>query len=80
MSQNYRVRVTVELDVVNAESESQARQTVFSLLSTPPATSKGRPTSGPRATVTGLTIGDFSSLSALAQSLTQIPSHSDAME
>lgn len=33
MSQNYRVRVTVELDVMNAECESQARQTVFSLLS-----------------------------------------------
>jgi hypothetical protein len=56
---NYRVRVTVELDVINAESESQARQTVFSLLSASPSPSKGRPASGPRATVTGVTIGEF---------------------
>lgn len=60
MSQNYRVRVTVELDVMNAECESQARQTVFSLLSASASPSKGRPASGPRATVTGVTIGEFS--------------------
>lgn len=60
MPQNYRVRVTVELDVINAESESQARQTVFSLLSANPSPLKGRPASGPRATVTGVTIGEFS--------------------
>jgi len=59
MSHCYRVRVTVELDVINAESESQARQTVFSLLSASASPSKGRPASGPRATVTGLTIGEF---------------------
>ena len=59
MSHCYRVRVTVELDVINAESESQARQTVFSMLSVSASPSKGRPASGPRATVTGLTIGEF---------------------
>ena len=74
---NYRIAVSVELDVVNAESESQARQTAFSLLSAHQSPSKGRPVSGPRASVTGVTIENVTDTS---RSLTPIPSSSDAME
>lgn len=55
---DYRVQVTVEVDVTGAASESQARQTVFSLLGTPQPISKGRPVSGPRAVVTGISIAN----------------------
>lgn len=53
---DYRFKVTVEIDVTDADSEAQARKTVFSLLTAPTAASKGRPASGPKASVTGLTI------------------------
>ncbi len=53
---DYRFRVIVEIDVTDADSEAQARKAVFNLLTAPPATSKGRPASGPKASVTGLTI------------------------
>lgn len=53
---DYRFRATVEIDVMDAESEAQARKAVFSLLTTQPAASKGRPSSGPKASVTGVTI------------------------
>lgn len=53
---DYRFKVTVEIDVTDADSEAQARKTVFSLLTAPTAASKGRPASGPKASVTGVTI------------------------
>jgi len=53
---DYRFKVTVEIDVTDADSEAQARKTVFALLTAPTAASKGRPASGPKASVTGLTI------------------------
>lgn len=53
---DYRFKVSVEIDVTDADSEAQARKTVFSLLTAPTAASKGRPASGPKASVTGLTI------------------------
>lgn len=56
MSDTFRYRVIVEVDVVGAEDETSARQAIFNLLSTPPAASRGRQPSGARAKVTGINI------------------------
>ena len=55
---NFTLQVTVQVDVQNAESIQQARESVFALLSAPKESKsrKGRPASGPKATVTGVQI------------------------
>lgn len=55
---NFTLQVTVQVDVQNAENIQQARETVFALLSAPKESKsrKGRPASGPKATVTGVQI------------------------
>lgn len=56
MSDTFRYRVIVEVDVIGAEDETSARQAIFNLLSTPPSPSRGRQPSGARARVTGVNI------------------------
>lgn len=56
MSKAYRFKITVEVDVTDAESESVARRTAFNLLSASTTPLKGRPTSGPKAHVTSVMI------------------------
>jgi hypothetical protein len=56
MTTPYRFRVTVDIDVTNAESETQARQAAFVLLASQASAAKGRPTSGPKASVTSVMI------------------------
>jgi hypothetical protein len=56
MSDTFRYRVIVEVDVIGAEDETSARQAIFNLLSTPPPPSRGRQPSGARAKVTGVNI------------------------
>ena len=55
---NFTLQVTVQVDIQNAESIQQARESVFALLSAPKESKsrKGRPASGPKATVTGVQI------------------------
>lgn len=57
---NFTMRVTVDIDVQNAENTSEAREAVFSLLSSPKSetTKRGRPSSSnkARAIVTGIQI------------------------
>lgn len=53
---DYRVLVEVEVDVVNADSESAARQSAFSLVTASHTPSKGRPSGGVKAVVTSATI------------------------
>lgn len=66
---NFTLQVTVQVDVQNAESIQQARESVFALLSAPKETKqrKGRPTATAqtKATVTGVQIPvqvDFGSI------------------
>ena len=56
MSDTFRYRVIVEVDVVGAEDETSARQAIFNLLSSSPVSPKGRPSGGARAKVTGINI------------------------
>ncbi len=51
----YRFNVTVEIDVTNAETESEAREKAFSVMSTIPV-ARGRKASGPKAAITGVSI------------------------
>lgn len=67
---DYRFKVIVEIDVTDAESEAQARKTVFGLLTATTGASKGRPSSGPKASVTGLTIPDSPHVASASQSKT----------
>ena len=54
---NYRFRALVDIDVKNADSESEAREKAFGIMSGANATpSRGRTPSGPKASVTGVTI------------------------
>lgn len=53
--QTYRFNVTVEIDVTNAESESEAREKAFAVMSTIPV-ARGRKASGPKAAITGVSI------------------------
>lgn len=51
----YRFNVTVEIDVTNAETESEAREKAFAVMSTIPV-ARGRKASGPKAAITGVSI------------------------
>jgi hypothetical protein len=53
--ETYRFNVNVEIDVTNAESESEAREKAFSVMSTVPV-ARGRKASGPKAAITGVSI------------------------
>ena len=53
---DFRFSVSVDVDITNAESESEARKAAFALLTAPETQKKGRPSSGPRGMVTGITI------------------------
>jgi len=51
----YRFNVTVEIDVTNAETESEAREKAFAVMSAIPV-ARGRKASGPKAAITGVSI------------------------
>ena len=51
----FRFNVTVEIDVTNAETESEAREKAFAVMSTIPV-ARGRKASGPKAAITGVSI------------------------
>lgn len=54
---NYRFRALVDIDVKNAESESEAREKAFGIMSGANATpARGRTPAGPKASVTGVKI------------------------
>jgi len=54
---NYRFRAVVDIDVKNAESESEAREKAFGIMSAANASpGKGRTPSGAKASVTGVVI------------------------
>ena len=54
---NYRFRALVDIDVKNADSESEAREKAFGIMSGANATpARGRTPSGPKASVTGVTV------------------------
>ena len=54
---NFRFRAIVDIDVKNAESESEAREKAFGIMSGANSTpARGRTPSGPRASVTGVKI------------------------
>lgn len=56
---NYRFRAVVDIDVKNADSESEAREKAFGIMSGANATpARGRTPSGARASVTGVVIED----------------------
>ena len=69
---NFTLQVTVQVDVQNAESIQQARESVFALLSAPKESKsrKGRPASGPKATVTGVQIPVHGGTTTRTRSLT----------
>ena len=59
MSQSFTAFVTVEVEVTNCDSESEARRIIFASMAASQPASKGRPTSGPKASVTGVTIAQI---------------------
>jgi hypothetical protein len=68
---NFTLQVTVQVDVQNAENIQQARESVFALLSAPKESKsrKGRPASGPKATVTGVQIPTHGGVTTRTRSL-----------
>ena len=56
MSKSYTAFVTVEVQVTNVDSESEARRIIFASLAASAPSSKGRPSSGAKASITGVTI------------------------
>lgn len=54
--QTHRITATVSIDVTNAESEAQARETAFAHLTAAPPVRRGRTPSGPRCAVTGVSL------------------------
>lgn len=56
---NFRFRAIIDIDVQNADTESSAREKAFAIMSAANAQpSRGRTPSGPKASVTGITIQD----------------------
>ena len=59
MSESFRFKISVECDVMNADSEAIARTAAFALLTQMQAEKKkGRPSSDAKATITGVRIED----------------------
>lgn len=59
MPESFRFRISVECDVMNADSEAIARTAAFALLTQMQAEKKkGRPSSDAKATITGVRIED----------------------
>lgn len=57
MSESFRFKISVECDVMNADSEAIARTAAFALLTQMQAEKKkGRPSSDAKATITGVSI------------------------
>jgi len=56
MSQNYRIRAIVHLDVTNAESEAAAREQAFAHVTAVSAPKRGPKQSGARCSVTGVSL------------------------
>lgn len=73
---NFTLQVTVQVDVQNAESIQQARESVFALLSAPKESKskRGRPTVGPKATVTGIQIPSTNDTFAVTSTRCSSPS------
>jgi len=54
---NFRFRAIIDIDVQNADSEASAREKAFAIMSAANAQpSRGRTSSGPKASVTGIAI------------------------
>ena len=59
MAESFRFKISVECDVMNADSEAIARTAAFALLTQMQAEKKkGRPSSDAKATITGVRIID----------------------
>jgi len=52
---NFRFRAIIDIDVQNADTEASAREKAFSLMATSQI-QRGRAPSGPKASVTGISI------------------------
>lgn len=51
-----KLLVTLDVDVTNAASEAEARECAFKLASSMNGATKGRPSAGARASVTGIKV------------------------
>ena len=60
MKMSTKMRVSIEVDVTDVTSQSEARESAFDLVKPLLNSKKGRKPSGPRATVTGITVGYMS--------------------
>ena len=81
MSESFRFRISVECDVMNADSEAIARTAAFALLTQMQAEKKkGRPSSDAKATITGVRIEDIPAKSALQDVVEKIANRIDATE
>ena len=56
MKMSTKMRVSIEVDVTDVASQSEARESAFDLVKPLLNSKKGRKPSGPRATVTGITV------------------------
>ena len=56
MKMSTKMRVSIEVDVTDATSQSEARESAFDLVKPLLNSKKGRKPSGPRAAVTGITV------------------------
>lgn len=51
-----KLQVVLDVDVLNSTNESEARECAFKLASSMNGSTKGRPSNGARATITGIQV------------------------